>query len=62
MKSISLKRRLFALALLAAFVATVFAPVRQAEAAGWPWNPSPSTTHFDGGYTTNNVNWNGGPQ
>ncbi|MGQ0602406.1 MAG: hypothetical protein ACT4QE_12020, partial [Anaerolineales bacterium] len=57
-----LKHRLLALALLAAFVVTLFAPARQAQAAtSYIWSPYPQTGQ-SGGVTTNNVNWNGGPQ
>lgn len=63
MKIVLLKHRLFALALLAAFVAALFAPARGAEAAGyWPRPSSPQTGQTGNGYIETLVNWNGGPQ
>jgi hypothetical protein len=62
MKTQMLKRRLLALALLAAFAVALFAPARGAEAASyyrWPIYPQTGQT---GNVSTNNVNWNGGPQ
>lgn len=63
MKLELLKRRLLALALLAAFAVTLFAPARSAEAAGYWTHPSnPQTGQTGNGYIETLVNWNGGPQ
>ena len=60
MKASPLKRRLLALALLAAFAVTLFAPARSAHADGG--GPPPYYPQSGEWFGTMNVNWNGSPK
>ena len=55
-----LKKRLLALALLGAFVVTLFAPVNSAEASG-PFN-LPNAASRTAEQVVQRVSWNSGPQ